>query len=76
MLVLASGSSTRQLLLRNAGVAFQVDPAEIDERAAEQPLLESSAGPDDLALGACDGEGGACQREAQRRSGHRRRPGA
>jgi septum formation protein len=50
MLVLASGSSIRQLLLRNAGVQFEVDPADIDERAAEQPLLESSAGPDDLAL--------------------------
>ena len=49
-LVLASGSSVRQLLLRNAGVRFEVDPADIDERAAEGPLLQSGAGPDDLAL--------------------------
>jgi septum formation protein len=49
-LVLASGSQIRQTLLRNAGLSFAVDPAGIDERAAEQPLLESGAGPDDLAL--------------------------
>lgn len=49
-LVLASASQVRQLLLRNAGLAFEVDPAGIDERAAEQPLLRSGAGPDDLAL--------------------------
>jgi septum formation protein len=49
-LVLASGSEIRRLLLRNAGVDVEVDPAGIDERAAEQPLLSSGAGPDDLAL--------------------------
>ena len=49
-LVLASGSQIRQLLLRNAGLAFDVDPAGIDERAAEAPLLQSGAGPDDVAL--------------------------
>lgn len=49
-LVLASGSQVRKLLLRNAGLDFEVDPAGIDERAAEQPLLRSGAGPDDLAL--------------------------
>ncbi len=48
--VLASGSQIRQALLRNAGLHFTVEPAGIDERAAEQPLLRSGAGPDDLAL--------------------------
>jgi septum formation protein len=49
-LVLASGSKTRQALLANAGVAFEVEPAAIDERAAEQPLLDAGASPDDIAL--------------------------
>lgn len=48
-LVLASGSSTRRSLLENAGLTFEVVPAEIDERAAEAPLLEAGATPEDLA---------------------------
>jgi len=32
-IVLASGSAIRGQLLRHAGVAFRVDPADIDERA-------------------------------------------
>jgi septum formation protein len=48
-LVLASASRSRQSLLANAGLAFEADPAEIDERAAEQPLLDAGAPPEDLA---------------------------
>jgi septum formation protein len=49
-LILASGSRTRQLLLANAGLDFEVVPADIDERAAEAPLREAGAPPEDLAL--------------------------
>jgi len=49
-LVLASASRTRQSLLRNAGVVFESIPSTLDERAAEQPLLEAGARPEDIAL--------------------------
>ena len=49
-LILASGSPTRRMLMQNAGLSFEVVPAEIDERAAEQPLLQAGAPPEDLAL--------------------------
>jgi septum formation protein len=49
-LILASGSPTRRMLLANAGVAFEVIPADIDERAAEAPLISAGALPEDLAL--------------------------
>ncbi len=48
--ILASASPARRMLLANAGLDFETDPADIDERAAEQPLLASGAPPDDLAL--------------------------
>lgn len=48
-LVLASASRERQRLLSNAGITFEALPAEIDERAAEQPLLEAGAPPEDIA---------------------------
>lgn len=48
--ILASASPARQRLLANAGLEFDVDPAAIDERAAEKPLADAGAGPDDLAL--------------------------
>jgi septum formation protein len=35
-LILASQSRARQTLLRNAGIAFESDPAQIDERAVQQ----------------------------------------
>jgi septum formation protein len=49
-LILASASPIRGTLLRNAGLSFEVVPADIDERAAEQPLLAAGATPEDLAL--------------------------
>ncbi|WP_417767050.1 Maf-like protein [Stappia sp.] len=48
-LVLASGSRIRAELLRNAGLTFRVDPAGVDERAIEAPLLESGFSPEDIA---------------------------
>ncbi|HWT31978.1 MAG TPA: Maf family nucleotide pyrophosphatase [Propylenella sp.] len=49
-LVLASASPIRRQLLANAGLSFEIDPADIDERAAEEPLLRAGATPEDLAL--------------------------
>ena len=49
-LVLASGSAIRRQLLSNAGLSFEVAPAQIDERAAEEPLLSAGAKPEDVAL--------------------------
>lgn len=48
-LVLASGSSIRAELLKNAGLSFEIDPADVDERAVESPLLEAGFSPEDLA---------------------------
>ena len=49
-LILGSGSRSRRLLLKNAGLAFETMPADLDERAAEAPLLETGASPEDIAL--------------------------
>ncbi len=49
-IVLASGSASRRTLLENAGVAFSVMPAEIDEREVEAPLLSTGSGPDAIAM--------------------------
>jgi septum formation protein len=49
-LVLASASRIRQQLLAKAGVPFETETARLDERAAEQPLLEAGAPPDDIAV--------------------------
>ncbi len=49
-LVLASGSSIRATLLRNAGLDFAVDPAGVDEREIERPLLDAGAEPQEIAL--------------------------
>ena len=48
-LILASASDTRRHLLEEAGIPVQAVPADIDERAAEAPLLESGATPEDIA---------------------------
>jgi septum formation protein len=49
-LILASGSRSRRSILQNAGVVFEVVPAELDERAAEEPLLKAGATVEDIAL--------------------------
>jgi septum formation protein len=49
-IILASRSPFRAALLKNAGVSFTAQPAHIDERAAEAPLYESGATPEDVAL--------------------------
>jgi septum formation protein len=43
-LMLASQSQTRQMLLANAGIAFEAVPAEIDERAVQQACGLSAPG--------------------------------
>lgn len=48
-LVLASGSAARRTILANAGLDFDVEPARIDERAAEAPLLAAGVDPEGLA---------------------------
>lgn len=48
-LVLASGSRFRAALLKNAGIGFQVAPADIDERAVEAALAGTGATPQDVA---------------------------
>jgi septum formation protein len=47
-LILASRSASRQAMLRQAGVAFTVRPADIDERALEADMAQ--AGPQQVAL--------------------------
>ncbi|WP_185984185.1 Maf-like protein [Aureimonas mangrovi] len=48
-IVLASGSTHRAALLRNAGLAFTVSPSTLDERELEAPLERSGASPADIA---------------------------
>lgn len=46
-LILASASPFRKALLENAGLSFDVEPAQIDERAVEETL--GDLGPEDVA---------------------------
>lgn len=48
-LVLASGSEIRQTLLRQAGVAFDVRPADVDEATLRAGLVARGAPPRDIA---------------------------
>jgi septum formation protein len=50
-LVLASQSTTRVAMLRNAGLDFDAVPSSVDERAVEAGLLADGAMPGDIALG-------------------------
>jgi len=47
--ILASGSQIRAGLLRNAGVAFDVEAARVDEVSIKQALLAEDAHPRDIA---------------------------
>ncbi|MQT12883.1 hypothetical protein F0357_09530 [Rhizobiales bacterium Sp-1] len=49
-IVLASRSSARGRLLAEAGIAFEAEPADLDERVLELPLLASGSAPDTIAL--------------------------
>lgn len=48
-LILASGSTIRAQLLRNAGLAFDTRPARVDEDAIRAALLADAAAPRDIA---------------------------
>ncbi len=48
-LILASGSKARQQMLRDAGVAFDVIPADIDEGKLLQQMVQQKAGPETIA---------------------------
>jgi septum formation protein len=49
-LVLASKSAPRRALLEAAGIPLEIDPADIDERAAEMASPKEAATPDGAAL--------------------------
>lgn len=49
-LILASSSASRQMLMRNAGLAFSSIPAEIDERAIDERLAKAGASPETIAV--------------------------
>ncbi|POO54537.1 Maf-like protein [Agrobacterium rosae] len=49
-LILASSSASRQMLMRNAGLSFSVQPADIDERAVDARLEQEGATPDRIAV--------------------------
>lgn len=49
-LVLASKSASRRRLLESAGLAFEVEPADIDERALESAFLAAGGESEALAL--------------------------
>lgn len=48
-IILASASPTRRMLLERAGVKFETRTSSIDERAAERPLDQAGAPPEDIA---------------------------
>ncbi|KAB0572266.1 Maf-like protein [Brucella pituitosa] len=48
-LILASKSPFRSAILKNAGIAFSTESADIDERAVEAPLYKSGATPQEVA---------------------------
>ncbi|SFI74132.1 MULTISPECIES: Maf-like protein [unclassified Phyllobacterium] len=49
-IILASKSPFRATLLKNAGISFTAQAANIDERAVEAPLYDTGATPEDVAL--------------------------
>lgn len=59
-LVLASQSTTRVAILRNAGLDFEALPSRIDERRVETQLAAAGASPGDIALALADAKARAC----------------
>ncbi len=49
-IILASKSPFRAMILKNAGVQFTAQSADIDERAVEAPLYNSGVTPEEVAL--------------------------
>jgi septum formation protein len=49
-LKLASKSPFRAMLMKNAGLEFTSEAAQVDERALEAPLQDSGVAPEDVAL--------------------------
>jgi septum formation protein len=49
-LILASKSPFRAMLMKNAGLEFTSQSAQVDERAMEAPLKDSGVTPEDVAL--------------------------
>ncbi|UGY10087.1 Maf-like protein [Phyllobacterium pellucidum] len=50
VIILASKSPFRATLLKNAGISFTAQAANIEERAVEAPLYDTGATPEDVAL--------------------------
>lgn len=48
-IVLASGSETRAMMMRNAGLIFDIERPRVDEEAAKSALLAEQARPRDIA---------------------------
>ena len=61
-LILASQSTARLLMLRNAGLSFEAKPALIDERAVEAPLIADRQPPSDIALALAEAKAVAVSR--------------
>ena len=61
-IVLASGSPARRTLLANAAIAFTVEPAAVDERAIETPLIAGGASPAAIAAALADAKATAVSR--------------
>lgn len=58
-IILASSSPFRRTLLENAGLSFSVQASDIDERAAEAPLVAGNVSPQDIALVLAEAKAGA-----------------
>ncbi|MEO8453234.1 MAG: Maf family protein, partial [Gemmatimonadota bacterium] len=57
--ILASQSTTRVAMLRNAGVAFEALPSRVDERSVEAALLAAGASAGEIALALAEAKAGA-----------------
>ncbi len=53
-IVLASGSATRAIMLRNAGVTFEIVPARVDEESVKEAMLADHASPGEAAQALAD----------------------